>query len=393
MKTTISGIVAAKNGITLYMADGSTKQLSQDGWGTRAIVEAITPGLAEFGSAEIDLDQFSLKGAISNLTSDKIKVDVAADNTSSITVAGKTFKDGGALSRHIEDAAQSNDARGFKRFMEKFAAIKRSLRADELLEFMKKGDLPIADDGCIIGYKILRHDPGEVEGEFAVDCYSGRVKQRVGSLVYMPGSKIDDGNRQACSSNGLHVCSFGYIRDFSGSVIMLVKVQPGDVISVPHNENTKMRAAAYQICLRIPDDVARGLRNGIPFDKIEGGPALLEKVIVGNHSPIIERVAVQHNSGKVTVELVKVKAPPAGKRKKVRTLKSKRSVMRGVDPKAIKKTARLIKSKLTKIQADKLSYDVKLARAQKLFDTGYSIRDIAPMLHMDRESLGRNLKR
>ena len=53
------------------------------------------------------------------------------------------------LERQMEHAVSTENAIGFQKFMERIASVanERKHSVQELLNFMKRGDLPIADDG------------------------------------------------------------------------------------------------------------------------------------------------------------------------------------------------------------------------------------------------------
>ena len=58
----------------------------------------------------------------------------------------------------------------------------RQHSVDDLMRFLERGDLPLADDGSIIAYKMLRRKNGSED--IFVDCHSGNIPQRVGSVSY-----------------------------------------------------------------------------------------------------------------------------------------------------------------------------------------------------------------
>ncbi|MEL2330844.1 hypothetical protein, partial [Klebsiella pneumoniae] len=85
---------------------------------------------------------------------------------------------------------------------------------------------PIADDGCIVIYKLLLKDGPSDHKEFSYrDIHSQKVPQSVGTLVCMNESLVDPDRRNECS-NGLHVARRQYLGNFSGNVCVLAKVAP-----------------------------------------------------------------------------------------------------------------------------------------------------------------------
>lgn len=218
------------------------------------------------------------------------------------------------LERHME-AAVLTKSKGFENFMKRLAAVidKREHSVKELLHFMEKADLPIADDGTIVAYKVLKTYNGNI-----VDCHSSKVVQRVGSRVCMDESLVDRSRRTECSV-GLHIARRGYLSHFSGDKIMLVKVAPEDVIAVPYGEPDKMRAAAYHIVGELPEHVHGVLRSNRPMTGDSEAAMLLAKIIAGDHADVIEEVRIGAGyGGKLTITPVvggklepKVEAPVA----------------------------------------------------------------------------------
>lgn len=178
---------------------------------------------------------------------------------------------------------------GVANFFIRLTDVKRQHAVADLLKFMQKGELPIADDGSILVYKRLNRT--STEGVF-VDCHSGNVKQRVGSLVFMDEALVDANRRNDCS-NGLHVARRDYLNSFSGNVCVLAKLAPEDVIAVPHGDARKLRAKGYHIIAELSQvDHDNVVRNRPLQDT-----ALLGNAASGNHVGVIETVEITAGYG------------------------------------------------------------------------------------------------
>ena len=185
--------------------------------------------------------------------------------------------------------------KGLQRFMERVAAVasKRSHSAEDLMQFLQRGDLPIADDGSIIIYKVLRKNPS---GKGYVDCYTKKVPQRVGSYVHMKESLVDHNRRNECS-NGLHVARRAYVGGFRGDVCVIAKVNPEDVIAVPEHDANKMRVCGYHILFELSDADFKKLKNNKPITDTEEGRILLGRALSGDHPEPIEDVEIRSQRG------------------------------------------------------------------------------------------------
>lgn len=189
---------------------------------------------------------------------------------------------------------------GMQLFLNRAASVARGHSVEDLLKFVQKGELPFADDGTVLVYKRLNptSDP-----EVFVDCHSGRVLQRIGSKVHMDEALVDANRRQDCS-NGLHVARRDYLTAFHGSVVVLCKLAPEDVIAVPQYDARKLRAKAYHIIARLSDSDARRVCSNQPMEDTE----LLANCIAGNHTPITEYVEITEQKGG-GLKVTKVESP------------------------------------------------------------------------------------
>lgn len=229
------------------------------------------------------------------------------------TQTGSVIPHAHKLSSQMKAASKLKDFRGFVNFLNRLEPVlkDRGHSAEDLMKFIEYGDLPIADDGCIVIYKRLK----EKHGTF-VDVHSGNIKQNVGSYVFMKPGLVDPNRRQDCS-NGLHVASLGYLSSFSGNVTVMAKVRPEDVFAVPEYSHTKMRVCGYHILAVLPESLRTHVNTGGSISSIPEGKELLNKVLRGAHVGITELVEVGgHNGSNVTY--TKVENAEAAKAEEVK---------------------------------------------------------------------------
>lgn len=153
-------------------------------------------------------------------------------------------------------------------FMENLQ-INPSFRAvNELYGFLEKNSLPITPDGHFLAYKKVRDDFMDVhsgtvankpayaftaEEVAAMPLTSGKKKEVTVAIennvtvVSMPRNMVNDDKNQTCSE-GLHFCSKEYLGHFGGERIVILKINPRDVVSIPSDyNNSKGRACRYEI--------------------------------------------------------------------------------------------------------------------------------------------------
>lgn len=188
-------------------------------------------------------------------------------------------------------AAKLGTATGVTNFFRRLAQVKRNHSVVDLLKFMEKGELPIADDGTILVYKRLNRQ-GKGDTLHYTDVHSGQVKQKVGSHVFMAEHLVDPNRNNECS-NGLHIARRDYLSAFSGNVVVLCKLAPEDVISVPIYDARKLRCKGYTIVAELSDTDARLVSRNEPMQDT----VLLGNVAAGNHTEILETVEITKARG------------------------------------------------------------------------------------------------
>jgi hypothetical protein len=114
----------------------------------------------------------------------------------------------------------------------------------ELYKFLEYGQMPLTPSGHFLAYKRVRAD--------YKDVYSGTLDNSVGQYVSMPRNQVDDNSENTCSY-GLHFCSYEYLAHFSGERIVVLMIDPANVVSIPPDyNNTKGRCSAYQVVGELP---------------------------------------------------------------------------------------------------------------------------------------------
>lgn len=231
--------------------------------------------------------------------------DLKEDETVIAVVDGKVIPGVEALKDQFAHFAKSN-SKGLENFLKRIATVidDRGHSVEDLLRFMEKGDLPLADDGSIIAYKILRNDSRRGKGYY-LDCHSGRVSQRVGSYVVVDLKLVDTNRRNECS-NGLHIARRGYLGSFGGDICTLCKVAPEDVVTVPHGDPNKVRVMGYHILGELSRDDFQKLKANKHMTDGTEAAKLLTSAMRGDHIERVEEVRItQQRGGGLQVKALK----------------------------------------------------------------------------------------
>lgn len=128
----------------------------------------------------------------------------------------------------------------------------------------------ITEDGCIVGYKgcqgSILEPLSSFSGTAIVDGVeiTGKIPNKVGSVVSMPRSAVQYDPEVGCST-GLHVGTRDYAVNWA-PILLLVKVNPRDVVSVPYEcDSQKIRVCEYTV-LKVTDASDEHLRFHPEYD-------------------------------------------------------------------------------------------------------------------------------
>ncbi len=159
---------------------------------------------------------------------------------------GVVFYDGEELHNTLTDRILSLMRDGFPfkpmlNFLNNLMENPSYHAVNELFAFLDHKGLPITEDGCFLAYKAVKADWS--------DKRTGKFDNSVGKVLELPRRCVDDNWRNSCS-NGFHAGSLEYVKGFSNCEddhIVIVKINPKDVVSVPPGEVTKLRTCKYEV--------------------------------------------------------------------------------------------------------------------------------------------------
>ena len=122
----------------------------------------------------------------------------------------------------------------------------------QLYGFLEHKGFAITPNGTFLGYKGIRKDGYSVSAgdktqvtKGVVDA-EGHIRNWIGDEIEMHRAAVQDDPNVACHT-GLHVGTHEYASGF-GSQVVMVEVDPADVVSVPHDcSNQKLRCCHYRV--------------------------------------------------------------------------------------------------------------------------------------------------
>ena len=129
----------------------------------------------------------------------------------------------------------------------------------QLYGFISACGLTLTEDGHFLAYKKIRDD--------YLDIYSGTMDNSPGQTLSMPRFAVEKNPDRTCSA-GLHFAAWGYLQHYgasTGTRIVIVKINPADVISIPSDyDNMKGRACKYTVLKEI--EMPEELKNTPVWD-------------------------------------------------------------------------------------------------------------------------------
>lgn len=232
-----------QNGALTLFYSGNIHAINKDHVNYDKIVTALKNGEFSKIPALIDIAKTVAKQCHGKITIEN----------GSVLYAGKPIHS--TLTEHLLRMLKE----GFKvdhllKFLDNLMQNPSNRAIQETYAFLLNGGMPITPDGCFIAYKAVRND--------YYDIYSGTILNSIGSSPSVPRNTVDDEYTRDCST-GLHVGALKYVVQYghfseggvmqaNGNRLLLVKVNPKDVVSVPKYENhPKMRVCQYTVVSEI----------------------------------------------------------------------------------------------------------------------------------------------
>lgn len=215
------------------------------------IVARLTTGTSSERYADVDTadlfnPEFTLRRQFA-LVSDRVAV-----------ANGKVYFDGeevsGALSSTIlATMEQGGDFKPLVNFMERLFDNPNPNSREQLFPWLAKGGFSIDHDGYLLAYKGVRvnEEDGLLYSTFAGDAIVDGVEYTdslipnyIGATVWMPREDVDPNSSMSCST-GLHAGRWNYASAYGQ--VMLVRINPRDVVSVPSHDTEKIRCCRYTV--------------------------------------------------------------------------------------------------------------------------------------------------
>ena len=143
------------------------------------------------------------------------------------------------------------------RFLDKLLDNPSRRAVNELYRFLEHKNMPLTPAGNFVAYKGVSED--------FKDLYTRKFDNSVGQTLEMRRNSVCDDANIGCS-DGFHAGSYDYAKSYAhgGGNLMLVEINPADVVSVPLDcECQKLRTAKYKVVAHVENIEAPPLEEGI----------------------------------------------------------------------------------------------------------------------------------
>lgn len=231
-------MIVTNTGISLFVF-GKAYSISKDHTNYQEIVDSAFLGEWEKIPKLVDL--------IANINDHISSTGISGLNIRDKYVMYKNMVLPEELSQYVLNLVKNNDSLvPIVKFMDKLIANPDHNIFNQLFGFLRHGKNPLTPNGNFLAYKRVNSDYTSV--------HDNTTMNRIGMVVSMDRSKCNNNPEETCSS-GLHFCSKDYLQHFSGERILVLEVDPSNVVSIPVDyNNTKGRACEYTIVGELTDD-------------------------------------------------------------------------------------------------------------------------------------------
>lgn len=229
--------------------------------GKQTTVYNDQPGYKEVIIALAKKDEKFLSDFAENPSIMKAKIyEVIFGDNVSVDDDGNVFVNGKPIAKQIGDRIKAHIELGISpvpiiNFLAKLDQNPSARARIELFDFLENKNLPLDDEGFFYAYKTVGPDYWSKRGgnlvlTSGVTDDKGRILNSVGAVITCDRSEVDDARENTCSF-GLHAGGLTYVTKTyykHGDKILIVKINPKDVVAVPKDYNAqKLRTASYEV--------------------------------------------------------------------------------------------------------------------------------------------------
>lgn len=244
--------IVSGSGVITCVIGGKVYSVSRDHWNYPKIFKAFKENDSETFIIAHDLEQ-------------QFK-NVETNSGGKVKLIGETiyYNDkplhNSMTNRMIQLLREGQDINYLVKFLENLMQNTSASSIEQAYPFLEHHGIPITEDGCFLAKKCVRSD--------YYDKYSGTMLNKPGMKVKVERNTVVDNPNRHCAA-GIHVGASSYAgvggwywRE--GDKVLLVKVNPKDIVSVPTDHSfTKMRVCEYEVLCECEEELKRSVYSGL----------------------------------------------------------------------------------------------------------------------------------
>lgn len=154
------------------------------------------------------------------------------------------------------------------------------IQSTGLYDFLEYKELPISEDGFLMAYRGVGADLWSISASKTTKVLQGQVNDYgaiyngIGEVIEVERRGVSDDRNVHCHEGSLHIGSYDYARGW-GSTVVLVKVDPKDIVSVPNDCSCqKCRVCKYEVVSLVKTELNNSVTdengNGIDPEPWDG---------------------------------------------------------------------------------------------------------------------------
>ena len=237
--------ILTDNSLTVIL-EGKAHTVQQDHPNWKAAIKALKDGDAEALAGLLDLAK-----AVEDYVDGNVEVKDGA-----VMHRGEIINNV-VVDKILDFMRQDLPFQPLVRFLDKLMDNPSRRAVSELYSFLEHKNMPLTPEGNFVAYKGVNQN--------FTDHYSGKFDNSVGQVLEMKRNSVCDDANIGCSY-GFHAGSYDYAKGYAsgGGNLMLVEIDPSDVVSVPLDcECQKLRTAKYTVVAHVENIEAPPLDEGI----------------------------------------------------------------------------------------------------------------------------------
>jgi predicted RNA-binding Zn-ribbon protein involved in translation (DUF1610 family) len=246
------------NTVTVLFGDGIVKTITRDHKYALSIIQMLMNNVDPQGI----WNTFDRAAAL-NRTIETIDIELGRNRLTGKLENGKIFVryndeviGGPVVDKIIEFMDEGLPTAPLAKFLMRLMNNPSYNSRQQLYSFLDALKMPITCEGTFLACKGVNMD--------YTDCHTGTINNRPGATIpLMQRSEVDDNPNNHCS-HGYHCGSWDYAKSF-GARVVLVEVDPADVVSVPSDHNAqKCRVTWYKVLADMLEPIKGPLKDVNP---------------------------------------------------------------------------------------------------------------------------------